>query len=71
MAANAPNRAAKEFTHISCTFDMMRAAFGPVLPATSQVTVMLVYAEETPSDFAREVSLRVNPAKKRASRGNL
>ncbi len=55
MAANAPNRAAKEFTHISCTFDMMRAAFGPVLPATSQVTVMLVYAEETPSDFAREV----------------
>ena len=71
MAANAPNRAAKEFTHISCTFGMMRDAFGPVLPATSQVTVMLVYAEETPSDFAREVSLRVNPAKKRASRGNL
>ena len=34
---------------------MMRAAFGPVLPATSQVTVMLVYAEEKPSDFAREV----------------
>ena len=49
------NRAAKEFTHISCTFGMMRAAFGPVIPATSRVTVMLVYAEETPSDFAREV----------------
>ena len=54
MAANAPNRAAKEFTHISCTFGMMRAAFGPVRLATSQATVMLVYAEETPSDFARE-----------------
>ena len=49
------NRAAKEFTHISCTFGMMRAAFGPVLPATSRITVMLVYAEETSSDFAREV----------------
>ena len=34
---------------------MMPAAFGPVIPATSRVTVMLVYAEETPSDFAREV----------------
>ena len=34
---------------------MMPAAFGPVLPATSRVTVMLVYAEETPSDFVREV----------------
>ena len=34
---------------------MMRAAFGPVIPATSRVTVMLVYAEETPTDFAREV----------------
>ena len=36
---------------------MMRAAFGPVIPAklTSRVTVMLVYAEKTPSDFAREV----------------
>ena len=36
---------------------MMPAALGPVLPAmhTSRVTVMLVYAEETPSDFAREV----------------
>ena len=34
---------------------MMLAAFGPVIPATSRVTVMLVYAEETPSDFAREV----------------
>ena len=34
---------------------MMPAAFGPVLPATSRVTVMLVYAEETSSDFAREV----------------
>ena len=34
---------------------MLPAAFGPVLPATSRVTVMLVYAEETPSDFAREV----------------
>ena len=33
----------------------MPAAFGPVIPATSRVTVMLVYAEETPSDFAREV----------------
>ena len=33
MAANAPNRAAKEFTHISCTFGMMPTAFGPVLPA--------------------------------------
>ena len=33
----------------------MSAAFGPVIPATSRVTVMLVYAEETPSDFAREV----------------
>ena len=33
---------------------MMPAAFGPVLPATSRVTVMLVDAEETPSDFARE-----------------
>ena len=49
------NRAAKVFTHISCTFGMMRAAFGPVIPATSRVTVMLVNAEETPSDFAREV----------------
>jgi hypothetical protein len=37
------------------TFGMMQAAFGPVIPATSRVTVMLVYAEETPSDFAREV----------------
>ena len=54
MAANAPNRAAEEFTHISCTFDMMRAAFGPVLPATSQVTVMLVYAEKKTAEFARE-----------------
>ena len=35
MAANAPNRAAKEFTHISCTFGMMPTAFGPVLPATA------------------------------------
>ena len=34
---------------------MMPAAFGPVILATSRVTVMLVYAEETPSDFAREV----------------
>ena len=34
---------------------MMPAAFGPVLPATSWITVMLVYAEEKPSDFAREV----------------
>ena len=33
---------------------MMPAAFGPVIPATSRVTVMLVYAEETPSDFARK-----------------
>ena len=33
----------------------MPAAFGPVILATSRVTVMLVYAEETPSDFAREV----------------
>ena len=33
----------------------MPAAFGPVIPATSRVTIMLVYAEETPSDFAREV----------------
>ena len=33
----------------------MPAAFGPVLPATSWITVMLVYAEETPSDFVREV----------------
>ena len=40
---------------LSCTFGMMPAAFGPVIPATSRVTVMLVYAEETPSDFAREV----------------
>ena len=44
-----------DFTYISCTFGMMPAAFGPVLLATSRVTVMLVYAEETPSDFAREV----------------
>ena len=34
---------------------MMPAAFGSVILATSRVTVMLVYAEETPSDFAREV----------------
>ena len=27
------NRAAKELTHISCTFGMMPTAFGPVLPA--------------------------------------
>ena len=54
MAANAPNRAAKEFTHISCTFGMMPAAFGPVLPATSRITVMLVYAEKKTAEFARE-----------------
>ena len=35
MAANAPNRAAKEFTHTSCTFGMMPTVFGPVLPATA------------------------------------
>ena len=46
-----------DFTYISCTFGMMPAAFGPVLPATSRITVMLVYAEETPPDFAREVSV--------------
>ena len=34
---------------------MLPAAFGPVLPATSRITVMLVYAEETASDFVREV----------------
>ena len=44
-----------DFTYISCTFGMMPAAFGPVLPATSRMTVMLLYAEETPSDFVREV----------------
>ena len=38
------NRAAKEFTHISCTFGMMRAAFGPALPATSRSTVVVVRA---------------------------
>ena len=55
MAANAPNRAAKEFTHISCTFGMMRAAFGPALPATSRSTVVVVRAAKTGPDFAREV----------------
>ena len=50
MAADAPNRAAKEFTTISCTFGMMLAAFGPVLPATSWIPGMLACAEETPSD---------------------
>ena len=34
---------------------MMLAAFGPVLPATSWIPGMLACAEETPSDFAREV----------------
>ena len=34
---------------------MMPAAFGPVIPATSRITVVLAYAKETPSDFAREV----------------
>ena len=41
-----------EFTYISCTFGMMPAAFGPILPATSRITVMLVYA-------ARVTHLRV------------
>ena len=50
------NRAAKEFTHISCTFGMMRAAFGPALPATSRSTVVVVRAAKTGPDFAREVS---------------
>jgi hypothetical protein len=34
-----------QFTHISCTFGMMPAAFRPALPATSWITVMLVCAE--------------------------
>ena len=55
MAANAPNKAAKEFTHISCTFGMMRGAFGPALPATSRSTVVVVRAAKTGPDFAREV----------------
>jgi len=33
---------------------MMPAAFGPVLPATSRITVMLVYAEKKTAEFARE-----------------
>ena len=50
------NRAAKEFTHISCTFGMMRAAFGPVLPATHRSGPVVVRAAKTGPDFAREVS---------------
>ena len=55
MAANAPNRAAKEFTHISCTFGMMRAAFEPALPATSRSKLVVVRAAKTGPDFEREV----------------
>ena len=57
LDANEGQRGGQRVHHISCTrtFGMMRAAFGPVIPATSRMTVMLVYAEETPSDFAREV----------------
>ena len=48
---------------------MMPAAFGPVLPATSRITVMLVYAEETASDFVREVSESTRYAVKSDHRG--
>ena len=60
MAANACNRAAKEFTHMSCTFGMMRGAFGPALPATSRSTVVVVRAAKTGPDFAREVPKGTN-----------
>ena len=35
---------------------MMPAALGPVIPATSRVTVMLVCAEKKTAEFAREVT---------------
>ena len=55
LDANGGQQGGQRVHYISCTFGMMPAAFGPVIPATSRVTVMLVYAEETSSDFAREV----------------
>ena len=55
LDANGGQQGGQRVHYISCTFGMMPAAFGPAIPATSRVTVMLVYAEETPSDFAREV----------------
>ena len=55
LDANGGQRGGQRVHHISCTFDMMRAAFGPVIPATSWIPGMLACAEKTPSDFAREV----------------
>ena len=56
MAAEAHNIVAIiRVRYISCTFGMMPAADEPVLPATSRITGMLIYAEKKPSDFALEV----------------
>ena len=52
----APNRAAKVFTHILCSFGMMRATFGPALPATHRSGPVVVFAAKTRPDFVREVS---------------